>query len=293
MKFKNTTMRFSALTIVLILLTIASCDKGPAPAPPEIQTFPVTVIDGNKAVFKATIKEVTTSLNGFLFATSPEPTLENAIHIPAGSPVNDSIIAIVPVDPSTPTYYMRSYTFINDEMHYGNEITFTTGHSIGQSFGGGRIGYILQSSDPGYDASTEHGLIIANDYFGIDIVWGCDTIYVSAAIGAEIGTGAANTAGIIATTCEIAGSAAVLCDEYEADGFTDWYLPSFDELEAIDINFDLLEDLEAGHYWSSTHSPDTLKAWAVLLWTNEEEEPFPSGEYKKTLERRAIAVRSF
>ncbi|NOQ75083.1 MAG: DUF1566 domain-containing protein [Crocinitomix sp.] len=293
MKSKNTTISFSALSILLVLLAFASCGKPPAPFIPDIETLPVTVEVGDKAVFKATIHGVNTSVNGFLFATTPEPTLETAIHIPAGVPINDSIMTTVSVDPSTPAYYVRAYAFINDEMLYGNEVVFSTGHSIGQSFGGGRVAYILQASDPGYDATTEHGLIIANEFFGSDILWGCDTIYVSGAIGAAIGTGAANTASILAT-CEIPdGSAAALCNDYEADGFTDWFLPSFDELNAIDSNFDILQDLESGHYWSSTHSPDTLKAWAVHLWTNEEEEPYPSGEYQKILERRAIAVRSF
>ena len=293
MKFKNDTISFSTLGLLLILTAFASCNKGPAPAPIGVQTLPVIVNGGNKAIFKATIADVSTSVNGFLLATSPEPTLENAIHIPAGTPLNDSIITSVSVDPSTPAYYLRAYAFVNDVMHYGNEVSFTTGHAIGQSFGGGSVAYLLKSGDPGYDATTEHGLIIANEFFGSNILWGCDTIYVSGAIGAGIGTGAANTASILAT-CEIPdASAAALCNDYVSDGFTDWFLPSFDELNAIDSNFDILQDLEGGHYWSSTHSPDTLKAWAFHLWSNEVEEPFPSGEYKKTLERRAIAVRSF
>lgn len=292
MKFKNTTIRLFALSISVILLSISSCNKGPEPATVEITTLPAMVEGGNKAVFSATIDGVTSSVNGFLYGTEAEPTLENAIHIPAGSPIDGGIMSTVSVEPSIPTYYLRAYAYVNDEMHYGNEVSFTTGHAIGESFEGGRVAYILQDGDPGYDANTEHGLIIANEYFGTDIVWGCDSIDVSSATGMEIGTGAANTAGILAT-CALEGSAAYLCDNYESDGYTDWYLPSFRELEAIDTNFDILEDIEGGHYWSSTQSADTLKAWAIYMWTNEGEAAFPSGEYKKDLERRAIAVRSF
>ena len=76
--------------------------------------------------------------------------------------------------------------------------------------------------------------------------------------------GAANTASIIAAGVE-AGSAAQLCDAFEAGGFTDWYLPAIDELNLMynakyNLNQSLSQitggapfDLNAfSYYWSSS-----------------------------------------
>lgn len=283
---------YTSLFLASLLLLVTACNKGPEPVDLTIETLPVANNKGDQVLLRAFMPEVSTSVNGFLLGTSPAPTLENGRHITAGIPVNDSISAVVDLEPSTPAYYVRAYAYVNDEIHYGNEIMFSTGHSIGQSFGGGRVAYIYNPGDPGYDPTTEHGIIVANDFFGIDVQWSCDTIYVEGAEGFELGTGASNTASIL-STCDAPTSAAALCDNYESGGFTDWHLPSFRELEMIDTNFDILENIDGGHYWSSTQSPDTLKAWAIFLWTNTEPEPFPSGEYLKDAGRRAIAVRSF
>lgn len=292
MNIKNTTIRIPVFIIALIVLVFVSCNKEPEPLDITIQTLPVIDNGGDKVILKATIEGVTTSVNGFLFGTVPAPTLENSLHIPAGETVNDSIFGAANVVPSTPAYYLRAYAFVNDEMYYGNEVTFSTGHAIGEIFGGGRVAYILESGDPGYDVNLEHGLIIANDFFAEDTFWGCDSMYVDGALGYEIGTGASNTASILAL-CDDGISAATLCDSYESNGFTDWYLPSYRELEKIDTNFDVLGNITGGHYWSSTQSIDTTKAWAIFLWSNEGSEPFPSGEYLKTAGRMAFAVRSF
>ena len=291
MKFKNTTIRFSALIFSFIILVFVSCNKGPAPANIVVETLPVIDDGGDKVILQANIDGVTTSVNGFLFGTEPEPTLQNSLHIPGGAPVDGSIEGGAGVVPSTPAYYLRAYAFVNDEMHYGNEITFSTGHAIGESFGGGTVAYLFEPGDPGYDASTEHGLIIANEIFGEEIYWGCDSVYVSGATGTELGTGTTNTTSIVAL-CGEEVTAATLCDNYESDGFSDWYLPSNRELEKIDTNFDILGTIPGGHYWSSTQSVDTLKSWAIFLWTNESE-GIPSGTYLKDYGRRAIAIRSF
>jgi len=278
--------------VITLSILLYACSKGPEPAPIPIETLPVIENQGNRALFRAVMPDVSTNVNGFLVGTSPKPTLENARHIAAGTPINDTIEAYVDLEPSTPAFYLRAYAFVDDEINYGNEIQFATGYAIGQAYGGGRVAYLLGPDDPGFDPTTEHGLIIADDLFGTDLIWSCDSIYVDDGQGFDVGTGAANTVGIV-STCGLPSSAAAYCSNYTAGGFNDWHLPSFSELQKIDSNFDILGDIEGGHYWSSTQSPDTLKAWAIFMWTNTEPEPFPSGEYLKSAGRKAIAVRSF
>lgn len=151
------------------------------------------------------------------------------------------------------------------------------------------IAYILQPGDPGYDAEEQHGLIIAESYFGFDIAWGCEgTLIDETETG--FGTGQSNTSKIMAG-CGAAGTAATLCDDYSAGGFTDWYLPSYAELEAIDENYDKLSGISNGFYWSSSESSSN-NAWKVYLWPNASLGEAPT-EYPKSSGERAIAVRSF
>ncbi len=105
---------------------------------------------------------------------------------------------------------------------------------IGQSYQGGKIGYI--------DATGQHGLIaaptdilVSPQYFG----WGCQGTDLSGAEGSAIGTGFQNTIDIVAG-CGGLDISARLCSDLILGGYDDWYLPSLDELLAIYTNRDLI-----------------------------------------------------
>jgi hypothetical protein len=131
--------------------------------------------------------------------------------------------------------------------------------SVGQRYGGGIIFYV--------DNTTVHGLIAAPVDQGI-AWWGDTGTSITGATGTAIGTGQANTTAILASS----GSdsiAARLCDHYENEGFTDWYLPSKDELDSLYSHRFAVGNLVQGgpmpRYWSSSEADANN---ALALWFN-------------------------
>ena len=162
---------------------------------------------------------------------------------------------------------------------------------IGQTYGGGKIAYILQVGDPGYIAGETHGLIAATgDQSSMGIQWSIGSNYMTTgATGVALGTGAANTTAIIAAQGAPAVSyAAGLARAYnDVGGHTDWYLPSKDELRKLYLNKDAIGgSWSALYYWSSSElSP--VSAWLQSFATGRQ-----STDVKQDLQG-VRAVRSF
>ena len=129
--------------------------------------------------------------------------------------------------------------------------------TIGQSYGGGKIVYILQSSDPGYDAGVQHGLIAPVADQSTNAEWGCYGTAISGADGTALGSGNQNTIDIVAG-CPTAGIAARICSDLELNGYSDWYLPSHDELNKLYLNRAAIGSFETAMYWSSSESDNFL-----------------------------------
>ena len=126
--------------------------------------------------------------------------------------------------------------------------------SIGQNYYGGKIAYILAPGDPGYDPNTPHGLVAATEDQSNGIRWYNGSYTTTGATGTAIGTGLSNTNTIITSQGATSTSyAAGLARAYTGGGYTDWYLPSKDELAKLYamkvLGFGGFAD---NSYWSST-----------------------------------------
>ena len=175
------------------------------------------------------------------------------------------------------TYYVRAYATNSVGTVYGPQKVFTTiapsTPYIGQNYAGGIVFYV--------DGSGLHGLVCASSEQGTT-TWGCYGTLLSGTSTA-LGTGATNTAAIVAS-CGDANIAAKICDNLVLNSYSDWFLPSRDELNLMytNLNAQGLGGFASSQYWSSTEY-DSYGAWYKY---------FGNGNQSNTSKSQSNSVRA-
>ncbi len=143
------------------------------------------------------------------------------------------------------------------------------------------------------------GLVAAPTDQSSSAQWGClgtDLAGDDASVAPELeglGNGQANTTAIV-NNCAEAGRAAKICDDLELGGYSDWFLPSKDELNLMYQNIgpgatganENIGNFAQLQYWSSTEVDDS-KAWFQHFGVNVQNETIKFGNF------RVRAIRSF
>jgi len=202
------------------------------------------------------------------------------------------------------TYFTKSFVINKAGTSYGSVVNFTTStppKAVGDSYGGGKIFYILKSGDAGYDANIQHGLIAAtSDQYTGNIPWSKNTIFIGNT-SQLIGSGLANTTRIISLQGNTGNYAAKIARDYISNGYSDWYLPSVNEMKELIAQRAIVGGFTLNsYYWTSSEYTTNLgqtdgSTYANTAWIqlNQSIIPVP-GEAGKTYTNVAVRpIRSF
>lgn len=230
---------------------------------PGVTTSDITDISYYTAVSGGSVFEdggCSITQKGVCWSYNPNPTISNS-KTTEGAGGGDFVSNISGLNANR-TYYVRAYASNIKGTSYGPEKVFTTATPstpyIGQNYAGGIVFYV--------DGTGEHGFVCSPENLG-NFLWGCQG--TSIPTGSALGTGATNTAAIVAS-CGETNTAAKICDNLVLNSYSDWFLPSTDELNLIYLNLYLqsLGGLHGGVYWSSTEA-DATRAYYHYFELND------------------------
>jgi hypothetical protein len=187
---------------------------------------------------------------GFCYSTTPNPTIQNDTTM-NGTGLGVYSRTLQNLTPLT-TYYVRAYATNSLGTTYGNEVSFTTDSiRIGSNYAGGIVFHL--------DSTGQHGLVCASSDQG-QFHWGCINTNI-AGTSLAVGTGQANT-NLILSGCSTRPIAASVCDDLVLNGYSDWYLPSREELQLMYSNQQVrnIGGFLNTQYWSSSEY-DAANVW--------------------------------
>jgi hypothetical protein len=151
-------------------------------------------------------------------------------------------------------------------------------YSIGDTGpAGGTVFYVTDGGAQGLEAAPADS---------VSSIWGCFGDEIGGT-STGVGSGAANTDAIVGgCTTETDATAAEVAKMYELNGFTDWFLPSKDELNSLYLQKDVVGGFASFGYWSSSQASASL-AWVQVFVSGVQ------GGFSKSSTNGVRAVRAF
>lgn len=257
MNFKNYYL------IVTLLITLFSCssDNGDNSNPPNNEPTENIIIELNSvrdifptwAKFKGNITQNNNNnrIVGFVYSTTQNPIVNNS----NANTVSDYRSGnaqfefnSLTLQPNT-TYYIKAFVKIAENSYlYSNEVNFKTTGYFGPA--GGYIAYDKGIFSDGWRYMEIHPTTLNYTSAGVGGKWGNMNNFISGTYS-EFGKGLENTIAIVNNSSD-ANCAAKLCYNLTLNGYSDWFLPSIQEL--YQMSTELRRAGISIHYsaWSST-----------------------------------------
>jgi hypothetical protein len=257
--------------------------------------FTYTISDEDVATITGTTVTIVGAGNSTITATQAADDTYSSASITATLTVNSvSVLTKNGGISTTNPNYVNKYGAVGGGFGVDKNGAIITAKTPPATIGDLRAGGVVFWVDPD---DNRHGLVCAIEDQSGGIRWYNGSFITTEAIGTAIGTGSTNTTAIIANQGPVATSyAAGLARDYDSGGYTDWFLPSEDELNEMYLNKATINSTAAANsgsnfaiavYWSSTENDS--EGARVQYFGNG----YPSNSNKESTVSPVRAVRAF
>ncbi len=240
------------LYIVILSALLFSCKKD-TPGPVTLKDIVATKLGLSFAVVQSGIVDThnaTILQKGFCWSSvRTDPNIDSSAFLISSQSGTSSFSDTIKGLTYNTKYYIRAYATTNSGTYYGKMDSLTTLQSslrTGQTYQGGYIFLIDNTGEHGYIACK----ITGHNQWG---AWA--TRFYYAGTNKELGTGQSNTQ-LLMTVAGNDAYAAKFCDDLVYDGYSDWFLPSYEELRLLRTNLhqegNIFGPYDADLYWTSS-----------------------------------------